>query len=159
MELILKRTDFGETCMGSLSLNGNHICYTLEDKVREPSAEYDISPSAERATQQDGRGSQNLISSWKVPGQTAIPRGRYQIELSMSKRFGKILPLLLSVPGFSGVRIHSGNTTKDTEGCILLGMSRGAESVYSSKVAMVKFLDLISERGTTLKEPTWITVS
>jgi hypothetical protein len=65
----------------------------------------------------------------KQYGRTAIPRGRYKIVLSRSQRFGKIMPEVLSVPGFSGVRIHGGNHAADTLGCPLLGAIRTANGV------------------------------
>jgi hypothetical protein len=65
----------------------------------------------------------------KQYGRTAIPRGRYKIVLSRSQRFGKIMPEVVGVPGFSGVRIHGGNHAADTLGCPLLGAVRTADGV------------------------------
>ena len=86
---------------GALQLNGQFECFTLEDEVRE----VDGAP----------------VEQWKIKGETAIPRGRYRVIVSYSQHFGRQLPELLNVPGYSGVRIHPGNTAKDTEGCILVG--------------------------------------
>lgn len=61
------------------------------------------------------------IKAKKVYGKTAIPSGEYECSYTYSARFKKMLPLLLNVKGFEGVRIHSGNSAKDTEGCILCG--------------------------------------
>jgi len=61
------------------------------------------------------------ISKIKVYAQTAIPTGKYQIVMTYSSKFKKVMPLLLNVPGFAGIRIHSGNTADDTEGCIITG--------------------------------------
>ena len=49
----------------------------------------------------------------KIPGRTAIPAGKYQIEITESIRFNRLMPIIKDVPGFSGVRIHSGNTAED----------------------------------------------
>ena len=97
MKLILKRTKFADTyTAGSLTIEGDNtfFCYTLEDKYR---------------------------SGDKVKGKTAIPNGTYEVILNMSNRFKKYMPLLLNVPNFEGIRVHSGNTDADTEGCILVG--------------------------------------
>ena len=61
------------------------------------------------------------VSSWKVQNQTAIPVGRYRVIVDKSARFGRQMPHILNVPGFDGIRIHSGNTDADTDGCLLLG--------------------------------------
>ena len=64
----------------------------------------------------------------KIPGDTAIPSGTFQVTITRSKRFQKMLPLLNNVPGFGGVRIHPGNGIDDTAGCVLVGTQRGAFS-------------------------------
>jgi hypothetical protein len=96
----------------------------------------------------------------KVPKETAIPRGRYRVKLTMSDRFKRVLPELLDVPGFTNIRIHNGNTPEDTEGCILIGMSydEKSENIYQSIPAVVdlmKILDPADAHG----EEIWITVS
>ena len=81
--------------LGALSIDGLFECFVLEDQVRAPGI--------------------------KVPGQTAIPAGRYRLSITPSARFKEALPLLADVPGFEGIRIHAGNTHDDTEGCLLVG--------------------------------------
>lgn len=78
---------------GKLFIDGVYFCDTLEDQERPV----------------------------KIKSQTAIPTGHYKVVLTMSNRFKKVMPLLLNVANFEGIRIHSGNTKEDTEGCILVG--------------------------------------
>jgi len=125
MNLILKRFEFGPTYTISKLYNGEeYLCYVLEDKVRE----VDDKP----------------VKEWKVANVTAIPKGTYKLIINMSARFKKELPLLLDVPGFAGVRIHSGNTSKDTEGCLILGTTwAGGDFVGGSKIAFDKVFSLL----------------
>lgn len=86
---------------------GDFQCFTLEDVVRPK----------------------------KIHGETAIPAGTYKVIVNFSPRFHKALPLLLDVPGFSGIRIHPGNKAADTEGCILPGLTRSVDWVGQSAAA------------------------
>jgi len=112
MKLLLKRlhkTD--NSTIGELSIDGKFECYTLEDVERKE----------------------------KVFGKTAIPKGTYEVIMTMSNRFKKMMPLLLNVPDYAGVRIHSGNKAEDTEGCILLGQTRSNDFIGGSRDAIAKF--------------------
>lgn len=93
----------------------------------------------------------------KIHGQTAIPRGRYQVVLSMSKRFGRVMPEVLGVPQFTGVRIHGGNKEEDTDGCPLLGAVRtsfGVANCYSINERLIGLLEGAEKRG----EESWLEV-
>lgn len=85
------------------------------------------------------------VESWKVYGRTAIPVGDYDVIISYSQRFRKELPEVLAVPGFKGIRIHSGNTPADTEGCILIGnsLSPNGLEVRDSRAAMAQLMELL----------------
>ncbi len=116
MELTLKRRWFTDkSTIGELYIEDERECFTLEDTYR---AEGD-----------------------KVNGETAIPNGRYRVVIDWSKHFKRFMPHLLNVPGFEGVRIHSGNNKQeDTEGCILLGSNRGRDYVWESIKAYSHFI-------------------
>jgi hypothetical protein len=74
----------------------------------------------------------------KIKSETAIPKGTYKVVINQSNRFKRLLPLLLNVPNFEGVRIHSGNSNHDTEGCILVGQTRGKDYIGQSRKAFDK---------------------
>jgi len=121
MELTLVRepsTD--ESTPGRLLVNNVFECFTLEDVVREV-------PGVQ-------------VAAWKIPSRTAIPVGTYNVVIDLSQRFGRDMPHILNVEGFDGIRIHSGNTSADTEGCILLGQDRnGLDEVINSRAAYNAF--------------------
>ena len=124
MKLTLQRQKSDAACtLGQLEVDGAMQCYTCEDVVREIEGV--------------------PVKEWKLAGETAIPAGTYQVIITHSVRFKRELPLLLNVPGFSGVRIHSGNTAEDTEGCILVGERLGHDAVVESRQAFSALFDLI----------------
>ena len=95
--------------------------------------------------------------AYKVKGKSAIPEGRYAVVISYSPKFGAWLPILLGVPKFEGIRIHAGNTSADTEGCILIGKNREVGKVLDSRIWVHRLKQKIVEakgRG----EAVWITV-
>ena len=94
--------------------------------------------------------------AYKVKGRSAIPEGRYAVVISYSPKFKQWLPILLGVPKFEGIRIHAGNTAKDTEGCILVGQNREVGKVLDSRKWLYELKQKIVEakdRG----EAVWIT--
>ena len=87
----------------------------------------------------------------------AIPEGRYAVVITFSPKKKKWLPLLLGVPMFEGIRIHAGNTAKDTLGCILVGMNLKVGMVLNSNIWVERLKKKIVEakdRG----EGVWITI-
>ena len=109
--------------IGELTIDGKFECYTLEDKER----------------------------TVKIKGETAISKGTYKVIINQSNRFKKLLPLLLNVPNFEGVRIHPGNSNHDTEGCILVGQSISKDYISKSRKAFEKlFKKMQSAKEITL---------
>ena len=93
----------------------------------------------------------------KVYGKTCIPNGTYTVVLSYSNRFKRILPELLNVPHFLGIRMHAGNSSKDSSGCLLLGTKSKGDWVTASRVAFNKVYKLLQE-AVARKEEIIITI-
>jgi hypothetical protein len=122
MELKLNRIFLGSSAtIGELYVDGEHIADTLEDRVR---------PEGE-----------------KIYGKTAIPEGTYEMVLSYSPRFKKILPEILNVPNFTGIRIHSLNKAEESEGCIGVGEWNGKDTnwISNSRKAFNKLFAILQE--------------
>lgn len=114
MKLALKRLHKTQnSTIGELTVDGLFQCYTLEDIEREV----------------------------KIKSETAIPKGTYKVIINHSNRFKRLLPLLIDVPGFEGIRIHSGNSNHDTEGCILVGETRSKDFIGKSRKAFDKLFE------------------
>jgi hypothetical protein len=125
LELRRPRAVSGKATISDLYVDDDWQCYGLEDVER-------LGP--------------------KLHGQTAIPTGWYKIALRHSPRFKRILPWILDVPQFDYVLIHPGNTDDDTEGCLLVGQTKGDDFVGNSKAAFnqlfLKIQDVIDlQRG------------
>lgn len=101
MNITIQRDTFGATfCKGKLSIDGTYFCHTIED--------------VDRKLETTGCGS-------KIQNVTCIPRGNYKVVIDYSPHFQKDMLHILNVPCFDGVRIHSGNKSTDTEGCVIVG--------------------------------------
>lgn len=115
--------------IGKLYIDGVFVCNTLEDRDRGLTSDM----------------SEQAILARKVKAQTAIPIGSYPVSITYSPRFKKYLPLISNVKGFSGIRIHSGNTAEDTEGCILVGKNTEVGKVTNSRAWYSVVLEYIKE--------------
>lgn len=143
MELYLKRDTFTETSTtGKLLIDGQFECFILEDKDRGLT---DSMPLAE-------------IVATKVYGKTAIPYGRYEIDWTMSARFKVFMPILLNVKGYSGIRMHKGNSEIDSLGCLLCGRKR-ANNVITESTAATNLLYTKIQTAKSRREKIFITIA
>lgn len=132
MNLLLERFLFyDQACIGKLFIDGKFECYILEDKVRP-----------------EGN---------KIFGKTAIPYGKYKIAIYDSPHFKKRLPLILNVPNYKGIEIHSGNKAEDTKGCLLTGTSYKGPKVLNSRNAFKALFEKI-DAAFEKKEEIWIEI-
>jgi hypothetical protein len=131
MKIELKHILLGDkSTIGELSIDGVRICDTLEDKVRPEGV--------------------------KIYGQTAIPYGTYKVRLTYSPHFKMITPEIQDVPQFQYIRIHPGNSSGDTEGCILVGTWDGkkADWISNSRDAFGKLMKVLTEADNRKEEIT-----
>ena len=109
MLLELKRIKYNTSrrnTIGKLYVDGEFFCYTLEDELRKEGV--------------------------KVFGKTAIQDGEYRVVVSLSNRFKRMMPAILDVPMFTGIRIHGGNTAKDTHGCPLVAFNTDGKKIWGT---------------------------
>lgn len=109
---ITRRWKGENTTLSTIRVDGNAHQFCLEDKDRGLTSEMSLEEIKRR----------------KVYGKTAIPLGRYQVLINYSARFKRLLPILVGVPGYEGIRIHPGNRHVDTSGCLLPGRVWGKEN-------------------------------
>ena len=129
MKLTLKRIALRPTyTIGELYIDDAYFCDTLEDTVRD--------------TNKSGKFDNG---EQKIKGKTAIPYGTYEIKWTYSPRFKKYTPQLMNVPSFEGIRVHAGNTSADTEGCLILGENKQVGKVLNSRATINKFYPIIKE--------------
>ncbi len=121
---VIRDTYTDKSTIGRLYINDIFFCDTLEDKVRDLNKDGDLDDKSEE----------------KIYGETAIPSGIYKMILSVSNRFKKLMPEILNVKNFSGIRIHNGNVAGDSHGCIIVGLTRGKDFVGQSRDAFSKLM-------------------
>lgn len=128
IKLLIKRIAKQPTyTIGKLYINDKYYCDTLEDRDRG-------------LKQTDSLVS---IKAHKIYGKTAIPTGEYYVNLTYSPKFKRILPVIQNVKGYEGIRIHSGNTANDTEGCILVGYNTVKGMVVKSKATLERLIKIL----------------
>ena len=146
MEILQKRVKRGKnSTLSILFVNGVKRGYVVEDKDRDLTSEMTLA----------------AIKATKVHSHTAIPTGRYQVSLRESPNFKRTYPWLLNVPGFQYIYIHKGNWIRDTEGCVLVGLSWGYESGEYCVRQSKNLFDPIYEEITAAlakKEKVWYTI-
>ena len=141
LSFILKRGALKNTyTISKLYANGVYLCDVLEDKVRD--------------INKNGKFDNGEV---KVYGETAIPYGTYEITITYSNRFKRLLPLLLNVPDFDGIRMHPGNTAEDTHGCLLVGKNSEIGKITESKKTFEMVFDLI-QKAINRKDKVTITI-
>jgi predicted RNA-binding protein len=143
VEIRVNRNRFYKECtIGQLYLDGELFCFTLEDVVREVEGQ--------------------PVEKWKVFGETAIPQGKYKVTLENSHKFGQDTMTVNRVPGFASIRMHAGNTAKDTEGCLILGYQitpdGKAIAFGKTKTAVVDAKQRIRD-AIKAGEEVWITIA
>lgn len=124
--------------IGKLYINNQYFSDTLEDVDRGLTSAM----------------TEEQIFDIKVAGKTAIPTGLYKVAYTFSPKYHRYMPLIQGVKGFSGIRIHSGNTDKDTEGCVLLGQNKKVGQVINSRAICSEFYRIVENALDNLEQIT-----
>ncbi len=146
MELVLNRIlKTNDYTIGELSVDGKYLCDTIEDVVRPLPESCPNTPKGIACKCKE-----------KVYGKTAVPAGTYKVKLGYSNRFRRILPQVLDVPHFLGILIHTGNSNKDTEGCIIVGTWDGKTEnwVSNSRKNFNKLFDMLKRADKNVEDIT-----
>ena len=123
MKLKLTRDVFTDlSTTGKLTVDDEYFSFTLEDTDRKME-----------------------VGGEKVYGKTCVPRGTYDVVLNFSNRYQKVMPQVLNVPQFEGIRIHAGNFHGDTNGCVLLGSTRSTDFVGNSMVTFDRLMGILED--------------
>ena len=133
--LLMRMWNRDKYVIGRLYIDGEFYCNTLEDTDRGLSDTMTL----------------DEIKKKKVYGETAIPSGKYEVIFNYSPKYKKTMPLLLNVKGYSGIRIHSGNTHKDTEGCILVGDNKVVGQVVNSRIRYNALVERLKGKKVTIE--------
>ena len=140
MELkLIRRWKKAGYTIGELYVDGVWFSNTLEDRDRGLTQDMPLSEIKKR----------------KVPKETAIPTGVYEVTLkTQSQKFkdkknyqfcNGYLPRLKNVPGYSGILIHVGNWASDSAGCILVGENKVKGGVVNSVATFQRLYKLLQE--------------
>lgn len=141
LELVVQRVALKQHyTIGRLYVDGEKFCDTLEDMVRDLN-----------------RNGKFDNGEKKVYGETAIPYGSYEVKMTYSPKFSKkatykmfihdgLMPEICDVPEFTGIRIHGGNTSKDTLGCILVGKNTEVGCLYYSLSTFESLYKILYQR-------------
>ena len=139
MEILVKREyKKKDYTIGKMYIDGEYLCDTLEDTDRGLAQGMALS----------------ALKEMKEYGKTAIPTGEYVLTITYSNRFAKMMPLINDVPAFSGARIHPLNTSKETEGCIGVGIcdNPNKDWIRDSRKTYNKLMRILEYRLDTMHE-------
>lgn len=139
MILTLERKYLNEkSTEGNLYINGKWFCHTIEDKVRAKA------------------GLWQRIK--KVYAQTAIPYGKYPVQVTWSNRFKRPLTGVFNVPDFEGIRIHNGTNELSSAGCVIVSYLHDPKNhcLINDKAAMNDLCDIVEKYQKT--EKVWLDI-
>jgi hypothetical protein len=113
---VKRKTESSKSIVGELWIDGQLECFTLEPSRLNPYHQ----------------------------GHPCVDAGGpYEIQLTLSPKMHYVTPEVLNVPGRSEIRLHVGNFPKDTEGCTLVGETKGTDQIYRSQIAFDQLMTLL----------------